>query len=79
MGAVYTGQRFVCLCGGNHRPENRGGCTVPAAPREEGLVLKEGDKSPAVIGTSYDGATFDLGVPGRRTVLWFYPKANTGG
>jgi len=50
-----------------------------AAPREEGLVLKEGDKSPQVTGTSYDGATIDLGAPGRRTVLWFYPKANTGG
>jgi len=42
-------------------------------------VLKEGDKSPTVTGTSYDGATFDLGAPARRTALWFYPKANTGG
>ena len=42
-------------------------------------MLKEGDKAPAVIGTSYDGATFDLGEPGKRTVLFFYPKANTGG
>ena len=42
-------------------------------------MLKEGDKSPQVSGTSYDGAIFDLGAPGRRTVLWFYPKANTGG
>ncbi|GEM_PF-715433 len=42
-------------------------------------MLKEGDTSPKVTGTSYDGATFDLGAPGRRTVLWFYPKANTGG
>jgi peroxiredoxin len=42
-------------------------------------VLKEGDKAPAVTGTSYDGKTFDLGAPGRRTVLFFYPKANTGG
>ena len=48
-------------------------------PTEEGLLLKEGDKSPKVSGTSYDGATFDLGAPARRTVLWFYPKANTGG
>ena len=44
-----------------------------------GLVLNEGEKSPKVTGTSYDGAAFDLGAPGRRTVLWFYPKANTGG
>ena len=56
-----------------------GGASPAAAPREEEPVLKEGDKSPPVTGTSYDGATFDLGVPGRRTVLWFYPKANTGG
>ena len=44
-----------------------------------GLLLKVGDKSPAVSGVSYDGATFDLGAPGKRTVLWFYPKADTGG
>ena len=42
-------------------------------------MLKEGDKAPAVTGVSYDGVTFDLGAPGRRTVLFFYPKANTGG
>jgi peroxiredoxin len=46
---------------------------------EGGLLLKAGDKAPHVRGTSYDGRTFDLGNPGRRTVLWFYPKANTGG
>jgi len=56
-----------------------GGASSAAAPREEGLVLKEGDKSPQVTGVSYDGASFDLGAPVRRTVLWFYPKANTGG
>jgi peroxiredoxin len=42
-------------------------------------MLKEGDKAPAVSGTSYDGRTFDLGSPGVRTVLWFYPEADTGG
>ncbi|MEI6451354.1 MAG: hypothetical protein WCP98_15620 [Actinomycetes bacterium] len=42
-------------------------------------MLKVGDKSPPVGGTSFDGVTIDLGAPGRRTVLWFYPKANTGG
>ena len=46
---------------------------------EEGRMLKEGDKAPAVTGVSYDGTSFDLGAPGRRTVLFFYPKANTGG
>ena len=42
-------------------------------------MLKEGDKAPTVSGTSYDGRTFDLGAPGVRTVLFFYPKAGTGG
>jgi len=42
-------------------------------------MLKVGDKAPAVVGASYDGATFDLGAPGRPTVLWFYLKAATGG
>jgi peroxiredoxin len=42
-------------------------------------MLRAGDKAPSVTGTSYDGTTYDLGAPGRRTVLFFYPKANTGG
>jgi peroxiredoxin len=42
-------------------------------------MLKEGDKTPAVTGASYDGKSYDLGAPGMRTVLFFYPKANTGG
>jgi peroxiredoxin len=45
----------------------------------EGCMLKEGDKAPEVTGVSYDGSSFDLGAPGKRTVLFFYPKANTGG
>ena len=56
-----------------------GGASPAAAPRQEGLVLKEGEKSPKVTGTSYDASAFDLGAPGKRTVLWFYPKADTGG
>jgi peroxiredoxin len=42
-------------------------------------MLKEGDKAPAVTGASYDGRTFDVGAPAARTVLFFYPKANTSG
>ena len=42
-------------------------------------MLKEGDKAPAVTGIAYDGSRFDLGAPARRTVLFFYPKANTSG
>ena len=42
-------------------------------------MLKEGDKAPAVTGTSYDGRTFDMGKPAARTVLYFYGQANTSG
>lgn len=42
-------------------------------------MLKEGDKAPVVAGTSFDGRSYDLGAPGKPTVLFFYPKANTGG
>jgi peroxiredoxin len=42
-------------------------------------MLKLGDKAPATTGVSYDGRQIDLEVPGRRTVLFFYPKANTPG
>jgi hypothetical protein len=42
-------------------------------------MLIEGEKSPGLTGTTYDGRTFDIGAPGRRTVLWFFPKADTGG
>ena len=42
-------------------------------------MIKPGDKAPRATGTSYDGRAFDLGVPGKRTVLFFYPKANTPG
>jgi peroxiredoxin len=42
-------------------------------------MLKIGEKVPAVTGDSYDGTTYDVGAPGKRTVLFFYPKANTPG
>ena len=42
-------------------------------------MVQQGDKAPALTGASHDGRTFDLGAPGRRTVLYFYPKANTSG
>jgi hypothetical protein len=48
-------------------------------PRSEGTMLREGDRAPAVTGKAHDGRSFDLGAPGIRTVLYFYPKANTGG
>lgn len=42
-------------------------------------MLDVGDRAPGVVGVSHDGRQFDLGLPGKRTVLWFYPKASTGG
>ena len=42
-------------------------------------MIEPGDKAPEVVGTTYDGRHIDLGHPTARTVLWFYPKANTGG
>jgi hypothetical protein len=42
-------------------------------------VIEEGGKAPAVVARAYDGRTFDIGNPGRRTVLYFYPKASTSG
>jgi hypothetical protein len=80
MGAVYIGCRLARRrCGYDPDDNARRRRCAGRLPREEGLVLKEGDMSPKVVGTSYDGVTIDLGAPGRRTVLWFYPKANTGG
>jgi peroxiredoxin len=57
--------------------ERGNGAPRPRIPEE--TMLKEGDRTPAVTGASYDGRTFDLGAPGTPTVLYFYPKANTSG
>ena len=59
--------------------EAAGAPETSAKRREEGFVLKVGEKTPDVSGASYDGSTYSFGAPGKRTVLWFYPKANTGG
>ena len=61
------------------RFDTLGGSRSIAQPIMEGTVLKAGEKAPATTGTAYDGRTFDLGAPGMRTVLFFYPKANTPG
>ncbi len=52
---------------------------MTALTTREVRMLKAGDNAPAVLGTSFDGRTFELGAPGRRTVLFFYPKAFTSG
>jgi hypothetical protein len=42
-------------------------------------MLTEGERAPRLTGTSYDGRPFNIGTPGRRTVLWFFPEVDTGG
>jgi len=42
-------------------------------------MITIGDKAPAVTSTSYDGTAFQIDALGKRTVLFFYPKANTPG
>jgi peroxiredoxin len=42
-------------------------------------MLTQGEKAPKLTGVTYDGRPFDIGAPSRRTVLWFFPKADTGG
>lgn len=37
-------------------------------------MLQEGDRSPSLVARTYDGRSVDIGAPGRRTVLWFFPK-----
>ncbi len=42
--------------------------------------LKVGDPAPAFTATAHDGTTVSLAdFKGKRVVMWFYPKANTGG
>jgi hypothetical protein len=57
----------------------RGAAAKGAGCDQGGIMLKEGDKAPAVTGASYGGQTFDIGALARRTVLYFYPEANTSG
>jgi peroxiredoxin len=42
-------------------------------------MLTEGDKAPKLTVTACEGRPFDIGAPGRRTVLWFFGKAGTSG
>lgn len=41
--------------------------------------MKVGDKAPAMTVTASDGASIDLGRPGKTLVLYFYPKDDTSG
>ena len=42
-------------------------------------MIGVGDKAPAMSATLSDGSSLDLGAPGGRLVLYFYPKDDTSG
>jgi len=42
-------------------------------------MIVVGDKAPAMSATLSDGSSLDLGAPGGRLVLYFYPKDDTSG
>ena len=45
-----------------------------------GGALKVGDPAPDFTATSHTGATVSLkDYAGKRLILWFYPRAGTGG
>ena len=45
-----------------------------------GERLKVGDPAPDFSATSHTGATVSLkDYAGKRLILWFYPRAGTGG
>ncbi|HVM21839.1 MAG TPA: peroxiredoxin [Sphingomicrobium sp.] len=43
------------------------------------MIMNEGDKVPAITVTASDGSSVNLSAPGRRVVLYFYPKDDTSG
>ena len=44
-------------------------------------ALRSGDAAPAFVGENYDGSSVTLAsaTGPKGLVLWFYPKAGTGG
>jgi peroxiredoxin Q/BCP len=43
------------------------------------MMIKEGDRAPAITVTASDGSKVDLAAPGQPLVLYFYPKDDTSG
>jgi thioredoxin-dependent peroxiredoxin len=43
------------------------------------MMIKEGDKAPALSLATSDGNKINLGAPGQALVLYFYPKDDTSG
>lgn len=49
-------------------------------PKQDNIMLKEGNKAPDFTGTDQDGGKLKLSdYKGKRVVLWFYPKDDTPG
>ena len=43
-------------------------------------MLEVGTQAPEFTATAHDGSTVNLSdFRGKKVLLWFYPKANTGG
>ncbi|URD62283.1 peroxiredoxin [Sphingomonas sp. KRR8] len=42
-------------------------------------MIEEGQRAPALGVTTTDGASVDLAAPGKKIVLYFYPKDDTSG
>ncbi|HEV2044024.1 MAG TPA: peroxiredoxin [Sphingomicrobium sp.] len=42
-------------------------------------MISEGDRVPAMTASLSDGSSLDLGAPGQKLVLYFYPKDDTSG
>ena len=43
------------------------------------MMIKEGDKAPAITVTATDGSKIPLSAPGQPLVVYFYPKDDTSG
>jgi len=56
----------------HHRPRG--------PPRHRHSMLRVGDPAPDFSATSHTGATVSLSdYRGKKLMLWFYPRAGTGG
>ena len=56
------------------------GLTLIAALARPVSTLRVGDAAPEFAVTSHTGATVSLKeYAGRKVILWFYPRASTGG
>ena len=60
--------------------QRRSRCT-PRLLAPAAAALRSGDAAPAFVGENYDGSSVTLAsaTGPKGLVLWFYPKAGTGG